>query len=173
MVTITKQQRIDHRSYLLEFSSDLESPIFYIYIDGALATTTTDTKYIATVSSSGSIVIEILDDADRLPTQIFPGKVRLGWFWVDGADHYLVEEYINEEWLERSDIKNNNGYMLFESRLLEDGQTHQFRISAVTADGSVSDSTQMSVLVVRHPDIPDVNYSYAETTATLTISEDN
>lgn len=170
MVTITKQKRLDHRSCLIEFSSDLESPVFYIYIDGKLASVTEDTRYIAAVTGS-DVVIEILDDADKVPMQIFPGRLRIGWFWVDGASKYLVEELVSESWIERSDVANNNGYMFYESRLLEDGSDHQFRITAFADDGSESEVANMTVFCVRLPDVPDIKYTYDESTATLTVSE--
>jgi len=170
MVTIEKPIRTGPRTVILKYSSDLESPTFYIYVDGILITQTTATEYTLAVDPDQSYIVEILDDADEQPMQIFPGKARLGWFKVEGVDYYRVDEYI-DAWVERIRMPENDGYMKWPSRFLEDCQIHLFRVTPVGTDGNEGQAKEFSVLMVRYPDSPDVNYSHSATTHKLTITE--
>ena len=171
MVTIEKPIRTGPMAVFLRFSSDLETPTFYIYVDGVLVTQTTATEYTLAVDPDQSYVVEILDDADAAPMQIFPGKARLGWFFVDGVKYYRVDEYIDAAWVERIKMPDNGGYMKWPSRFLEDCQIHLFRVTPVGTDGNEGTAKQFSVLMVRYPDSPDVSYSLSESTHKLTITE--
>lgn len=146
-------------SWRLKYSSDLPEPMFYIYLDGNLIAETQQTEYSIAIGLDGDSVIEVLDDPDT-PLQIFPGKVRLGWFFVEGTDYYRIDEYVDSAWLPRYRMPENGGYMSWRSRFLEDGQTHLFRIVPVGTNGNEGTQRQFSVLMCRRPDVPDVNYSY-------------
>ena len=171
MVTITNQVRTGANSTLITYSSSLSSPTFYIYVDGVLTAQTTQTEYTIAVNPGETIVVEILDDAAAQAMQIFPGKARLGWFFVEDTNYYRIDEYIEDEWVERRKMPENNGYMEFESRFLEDGQSHQFRIVPVGTNGNEGTAREFSVLTVRTPDTPDVDYTYSSITNKITISE--
>jgi len=171
MVTIEPPARMGQHSWKLEYSSDQEGPMFYIYLDGVLIAETRQTEYPVAINLEEISIIEILDDGDTPPMQVFPGKTRLGWFFVEGTEYYRVDEYINDEWVERSRLPENNGYLKWESRFLEDGQTHLFQVTAVGADGNESEAKQFAVLMVRRPDVPDVKYAHNEETGDITIEE--
>jgi len=171
-VTIEKPIRIGPRAALLKYSSDLGgAPTFYIYVDGILVAQTTATEFTLAVNPDETYVVEILDDADAEPMQRFPGKARLGWFFVEGVDYYRVDEYIGDAWVERIRMPDNDGYMKWESRFLEDGQIHLFRITPVGTDDNEGTAKEFSVLIVRRPDSPDVNFSHSTETQKLTITE--
>jgi len=169
MVTIQPPVKMGQNSVLLRFSSDLPTPTFYIYVDGNLIAQTTKTEYLLAINYDENYMIEILDDPNEQPTQIFPGKIRLGWFPVEGTDYYRIDEYIDSQWVPKKKMKENGGYLEWESRFLEDGQTHNFRIVPVGADGNDGEPRAFAVLIVRHPDVPDVGYQYAG--GNVTISE--
>jgi len=171
MVTIISQVRTGDKSTLITYSSSLGDPVFYIYVDGNLAAQTTQPEYTIAVNPGETVVVEILDDAATQPMQIFPGKVRLGWFFVEDTDYYRIDEYIEDEWVERRKMPENNGYMEFESRFLEDGQDHQFRIVPVGVNGNEGTGKEFSVLTVRTPDTPDVDYTYSNVTNKITIED--
>ncbi|MHC4123925.1 MAG: hypothetical protein ACYSSI_10155 [Planctomycetota bacterium] len=171
MVTMQPPIRTGDRSVLLKYSSDLPTPTFYIYVDGVLVAETAQTEYTIVVSLNENVIVEILDDADAQPMQIFPGKLRVGWFFVEDTDYYRVEEYISSQWVERKRLPENNGYLTWESRFLEDGQDHTFRVIPVGTNGNDGTEKQFTVLMVRHPDTPDVSYSYSNQTNKVTISE--
>lgn len=131
-------------SWRLKYSSDLEDPIFYIYLDGVIIAETPQTQYDIAINMNESSVIEVLDDPDTQPMQIFPGKVRLGWFFVEGTDYYRIDEYIGSEWVERYRMPENNGYLSWQSRFLEDNQTHIFRITPVGTNGNEGTAKQFA-----------------------------
>ena len=161
MVTIESLTKIGLYSWLLKYSSDLEDPWFYIYLDGILIAETPQNQYNIAINMDEGSVIEVLDDPDALPMQIFPGKVRLGWFFVAGTNYYRIDEYINSAWVQRYRMPENNGYLLWQSRFLEDGQTHIFRVVPVGTNGNEGTARQFAVLMCRRPDVPDVIYTYA------------
>lgn len=172
MVTIQAPIRTGRRTWLLKFSSDLGgTPIFYIYVDGTLVAETKHTEYEVSVNINESYVVEILDTTAQ-PMQIFPGKQRLNWFgFTEDVDYYRIDEYVDAAWVERKRKKENGGYINFTSRFLEDGETHTFRIVPVGPDGNEGTAKQFAVLMVRHPDVPDVGYTYDGGTNKITISE--
>lgn len=174
MVTITSLTQTGLHNWKLKYSSDLEDPVFYIHIDGNLIATTDKTEYDIAINIDEATVIEVLDDPDDQPMQIFPGKLRLGWFFVEGTDHYRVDEYIGSEWVERYEMPENGGYMSWRSRFLEDGQTHLFKVTPIGTDGNEGTAKQFAVLMCRRPDVPDVSYGgYAKKkTVTGTLAPD-
>lgn len=171
MVTMQPPIWIGTNSLKLVYSSDLETPTFYIYIDGLLVATTTQTEYIAAVNSGDEVIAEILDDPDAVPMQVFPGRVRLGWFAVTNTNYYRIDEYVESEWRERARITDNGGYMQWQSRFLEDCQSHLFKITPIGTNGNEGDEKQFTILMVRHPDTPDVSFEYSNTTKEITITE--
>ena len=171
MVTLQTPIRTGLQSVLLKFSSDQEDPLFYIYIDGILVAETGQTEYIVAIEAGESCMVEVLDDADALPMQVFPGKLRLGWFWVADTDYYRIDEYINEAWTQRRRMPCSGGYLNFQSRFLEDGQSHTFRIVPINTAGNEGAAKQFAILMVRHPDPPDVDYDYDGETGKITITE--
>lgn len=173
MVTIESLTRIGLYSWLLKYSSDLEDPWFYIYLDGVLIAETQQTAYNIAISMDEGSVIEVLDDPDIQPMQIFPGKVRLGWFFVAGTDYYRIDEYIGSAWVARYRMPENNGYLSWRSRFLEDGQTHIFRVVPVGTNGNEGTARQFAVLMCRRPDVPDVDYSYNEGTGKVVIFDND
>jgi len=160
MVTITDIITTGIFSTLIKYSSDLETPTFYIYLDGNLIDQTAQTEYKLSVNLDESSIIEILDDPEEKPIEIFPNKIKLNFFCSQETSYYKIDEYIESEWLTRQKIKDNSGYMSFESRFLEDCQSHIFRIIPVGTDGNEGESRQFTVLCCRYPDVPAVDYEY-------------
>jgi len=171
MITLEPPIRTGTRSCLLRYSSDLDEPVFYIYLDGVLVAETSQAEYAIAVNPGESYVIEILDDPDAQPMQVFPGKVRLNWFYVEDTEYYRIDEYVDSAWVERARMPENNGYLTWESRFLEDGQSHTFRVVPVGVNGNEGTARQFAVLMVRHPDVPDVSFGYSQTNRTITITE--
>ena len=169
MVTIESLTKVGRYSWKVVYSSDLPEPVFYIYLDGNLIAETANTEYELAVNMDEGSVIEVLDDADAQPIQIFPGKVRLGWFFAEGTDYYRIDEYVDSAWIERKRMPDNGGYMSWQSRFLEDGQTHIFRITPVGTNGNEGTERQFAVLMCRRPDVPDVGYAYNEGAGKVTI----
>ena len=170
-VTINKPIRSGQNKWTLKYSSDELDPVFYIYINGLLVAQTNQTDYDVPANVGENIIVEIFDDANAIPTEVFAGKIRLGWFSVEDTEYYRIDEYIDDAWVEVKRYPENNAYLLFESRFLEDCQVHQFRVTPVGSNGNEGDPKTFSVLVVRHPDTPEVSYEYSSGTAKVTITE--
>jgi hypothetical protein len=145
---------------LLRFSSNLADPTFYIYLDGNLIAITKETEYTLAVNLDENSIIEVLDDPDQMPMAVYPARIRLLWFYSEGTNYYKVEEYIDDVWVARNNIRDNEGYMQFESRFLEDGTIHQFRIIPIGINGNEGTLREIAILCCRHPNVPNVDYTY-------------
>jgi len=171
-VTVNQPSPINATTWRITWSSDLTDPEYRIYQDGLLAATTGAEEWIATVPAGEALLLEILDDPDETPTTAYPGKITIGWWAVSGAASYRVDEYIEGAWTARATLLETGlGYYRWDSRYLEDVTTHQFRVVPITAFGNDGAAAVFSVLMVRHPDVPSVAYTYDEDTAIITISE--
>ncbi len=171
MVTIQPPERIGNKTVLFRYSSDLGgTPTFYIYLDGIRIAETKLTQYEIAIGINENSIVEILDDSDTQPQPVYPGRVRLGWFFVEDAQYYLIEEYVGAAWVPRRKVPDAGGYHAWMSRFLEDCQTHQFRITPVGIDGNEGTAKTFTILMVRHPDVPDVAYSYSNSTNKVTVA---
>ena len=171
MVTLEAPTQVGRWSVRLRWSSDQEDPTFYIYRDGTLVATTKATERIFVLESGDAPVIEVFDSADDTPTTVYPSRFTLAWYAVAGADYYQVDEYVDSEWPACAKVTDDGaGYFKWTSRVLEDSETHQFRVIAVDAAGNESTATNLTALMVRVPDPSDVEYAYSETTDKVTVS---
>lgn len=170
-VSITKTERVGPNGWRVSWSSDLVSPVFYVYQDGRLVDVTTAASGTFNVPAGESLVLEVLDDPNIKPEAAFPGKLTLGWYPVPDTKAYRIDEYLSGEWKEQKRIsETGQGFYQWKTRWLEDSQTHQFRIVPIGTNGNAGTPLTFSVLMVRHPDPPDVNFSYSADTQTVTIS---
>jgi len=172
-VTISNSVQIGAWTWRITWTSDLGgTPTYYIYRDGKLVETTVVASYDLFLDSGESVLLEILDSSTALPGTAFPGRLTLRWFDVAGVDRYRVQEYVDSSWTTRAEISDDDlEYFTWESRFLEDVTSHQFRVVGIGDNGNTGSITSFTVYVVRHPDPPNVSYSYADGTQKLTISE--
>ena len=170
-VTIDSYKLISENNYELKWSSDLSSPLYYIYKGGSLFLTTYKEELEIILQPGENSVIEILDTA-AAPTTIYRDRVALWWYAVDDVDYYCVDEYVDAEWVQRARIPEDNrrAYQWI-TRSLEDVTEHKFRIVAVGINGSESTAREYTLLMVRNPDVPELTYTYDSNTNKLTISE--
>lgn len=170
-VTLYDPEQIGRWSIRLRWSSDQDDPTFYIYRDGTLVATTKATEWTFTLESGDIPVIEVLDDADATPATVYPSRFTLSWYAVTDTDYYRIDEYVGGEWLVCAKLTDDGaGYFKWVTRVLQDATTHQFRVVAVDAAGNESTATTMTALMVRHPDPPDVTYSYDSGTGKVTVA---
>jgi len=169
-VSIDGYAWIDPRTVRVTWSSDLGSPTYRVYRDGALVATTTTPQMAFTVDPDANLDLVILDTADA-PAPKYPARWTLGWWPVPGADAYRVEEYVGAAWTLRAEVQDTGaGYYQWTTRVLEDETTHQFRVLAEGADGNRSTPRALSALMVRHPDNTNVDYAYSAGSREVTIS---
>lgn len=171
MVTLNPPQKLDSRSWLVSWSSDLGDPTFYVYQDGLSINETKQTEQVFTVDAGESLIIEVLDDPDAVPITAFPGRLTLNWRTSAATDYYRIEEYIEAAWILRAKVKDSGGgYFKWKTRFLEDSATHQFRIIPVGTNGNQGTAKVFSCLMVRHPDLPNVGYEYSDDTHKVTVT---
>lgn len=156
----------------LNFSSDLGgTPTFYIYRDAELVNTTTLTRYQVTIAAGESPVFAIFDDAADRPDS-FSSRAHIQWLYQADIDYYRVEEFISAAWVERKRLTSKVTKQIydFNSRVLEDVTTHQFRVTAVGVNGNESTASSITLFMIRTPDPPDVTYSYTNGTKLITVA---
>ena len=172
-ITSLTTQQLDPRAFLIEFTSGLSDPTFYIYRDGVLVETTTETSFQVFLSPSETFRIEVFDDIGDVPGVGHSGHLLMTWRGVSESDHYLVQHFVDAAWVTVSRVQEiAQSVYVFESSFLDDMTTHQFQILAVGTDGNESDPLSFSGLVVRRPDRPRVIWDWDSGTGTLTATED-
>ena len=171
-VTINAPEQVAARTWRVSWSSSLPTPTFWVYRDGELATITQQTSILLFAEAGESVVIDVVDDEDDVLPVVFPGRATLSWTAVANAAGYRVEEYIGAAWVVRTTVYDRGeACFTWSSRCLEDGATHQFRVVPVGANGNDGTPLTFSLLMARHPDVPDVDWSYDDGTGVATISE--
>ena len=171
-VTIDRQIPAGVGAERWEWSSDLGgTPTFYIYQDGSLIRTTQSTAQVFRAAAGETLSIEILDSASETPETAFPGRLTLSWEASTAVNYYLVEEFVASAWVERSRVADTAAlYYSWQTRYLEDVTVHQFRITPIGTNGNTGAARVFSCLMVRHPDEPAVDYTYAAGTGRVTVS---
>lgn len=153
--------------YRLSYASDLVTPTFTIYRDGALVATTTETSWPADVPGTW----EVFDDATS-PAFAYPDFAILTWYAVATAVAYGIDEKQGASWVARETIDDDTSpqYFLWRSDRLADDTTHEFRIVPIDAAGNEGTPISRTLLMVRVPDAPEVTFAYSSVTTKVTVS---
>ena len=165
-VTYSQPIRIDALAFRLPFSSDETTPVpFRVYDQGRLVKSFSSPngtgEYIATVGDGESPFIEVLDRDCEQPAIAFPGRLTVNWLAITGATSYRVEELVSAVWTARQTILDTGvGAYSWLSRWLEDVTAHQFRVIAIDAAANEGTALAFTATMVRHPDAPNVTYTY-------------
>lgn len=161
-VSITSCVNTSPTSFRVVWSSDLATPTYRVYVDGALAYTTTATEGVFSAAGGVYPVIEIRDDA-LAPASAHPPRVTLQWARVAEAAEYRIYEYVGGAWALRAVVPETGlGYYRWRSRILEDETEHSFRVTPIDATGNAATPTEWTMLMVRTPDVPDVTMTAGE-----------
>jgi hypothetical protein len=177
-VTIVSSAPVPPSGWLVTWSSDAAAPVtYYIYLNGVLADTTTATSKLFSVVEGENLRVEILDAAPGIadPAEHYPERAILAWYapapGSGSVDHYRVEESVASVWTLREKVRDDGrGYFTFESRVLEDVTTHNFRVIPVDAGGIQGSATSFALFMVRVPDPPDAAFAYSAGTGAVTIT---
>jgi hypothetical protein len=172
-VTMNPAKRMGGNSWWLSWSSDLTDPTFYIYdLSGnGLLSTTKETGMLVICEAGESRVIEVRDAVWANVPRGFPGRLDLFWYATADTAHYRIEEYVGSAWaLVGKQTDDGAGHWTWRTRFLEDITTHQFRIVPVGTNGNSGTAKTWSVLMVRHPDPPQVTFAYDEDDGTVAIA---
>lgn len=159
-ITSLTYTQIGPTMYRFSYESDLEDPIFYIYVDGNLVTETRETTYDVAVPSDWQIQFEVFDDEDDVPDEHFPGSITLRWDGTPDATSFRVDKYIGSQWVAQQVVLSDESRVFhYDSEFLEDSTTHQYRV--VPIDGAQRDGTalEFEVEMCRYPDTPSQSMS--------------
>lgn len=170
-VTLVSSQQVDANVWRLEWSSDLESPTFYLYASGTLIAITTATVHYAVVQPGTYLLFEVFDDESETPAEQWPDGAVLSWASLPNVAHYRIDQYVDEEWVEVGRVyPNPRGDCRYQSAPLADSTEHRFRCVAVAPNGRESAAREWTILMVRRPDVPALSYTYDDETTTVTIN---
>ena len=144
---------------------------FTIYRNGIDIATTSVTTY-DLQGLDANDAIEVIEAAETQALWTYPQRATFVWAAVADAATYQVEEYVSGAWTLRREITDRGeGYFTWSTRVLEDCQTHQFRIIALDAAGNESTAEALTFFWVRTPDAPTIDtVELAGTTLTITAS---
>lgn len=171
MITSINITRISTTTYLLSWATDQTTPTFRVYRDGVLIATTTGLSIEVTIAGEDYPRFDVFDDDTSVPAAVFPRRMILAWYGISSAVSYRIEEYVGGVWTQRASIVDRGqGYFLWESRVVEDVTTHQFRIIALDANGLESAAMTKAALMVRVPDPPATAWTYVNGSLTPTVT---
>jgi hypothetical protein len=169
-ITSVTQTIIGPNMVRVTWASDDPTPLFRIWRDGLLVATTTATYMDFYLEAGENMVLDVYDDT-TVPSAAFPGRMVLFWYHVAGAEKYRIEEYIAAAWVaQRTILDDGKGSFTYTTRFLEDGQYHKFRVVPVGTNGNDGLPIERRMLVVRHPSVPEVSYSYSAVNYKVTIA---
>ena len=172
MVTFDQPQQLGPNTWRLSWSSDQTDPTYRVYLDGQLISEQTSEEYILRMDGSAAPIVEVLDVASDVPADAFPGYLRLGWAAHDDAAQYLVQKYNGASWdtIATFAADASKAWWTYNTPGLADETSHQWRIVPVDAAGNEGTAVSFTVLMVRNPDPPEVNYAYSAGTGKVTIA---
>lgn len=171
-VTIDSSQLVGPSTWRISWSSDQPTPVTYrIFRDGVLVTTTQADEHNFSIEPDERPLIEILDDSTTEPSEAFTSRFTLSWRSVVGAASYRIEELIGPGFVTRQIIPDDGRkWNNWVSRVLEDDQVHEFRVTAIGENQNNGTPVTFQIKMVRHPDPPEVAYSYDQGTGKVTIT---
>jgi len=172
-VTITNRVELPGGDVRVEWTSSLGADaLCYVYLDDLLQGTTLRREWVFTwTGDTDTHLVRILDEPAGGENPGYPVRAFLLWWPVDGASAYVVEEDVGG-WVERAKlVDKGQGVFSWESRVLEDDATHDFRVRPIGTDANEGSNTELSLHMVRHPNGPVVEYAYSSGTGKVTISD--
>jgi len=144
--------------------------LYYVYVDGVRAGTTSVLWFDVTVAPGASPIIDVFDSAAAVPEPVYPDGVTLAWYSAgDDVATYRIEKYVGTDWIVQASA-GPAWYQTWKSGRIADDTTHTYRIVPVGINGNDGPAVQFVALVVHHPDAPQVDMTYDAGDGTLTIS---
>jgi hypothetical protein len=177
LVVLVGVSKIDVTSFKLTFRSQRVPPVtFRVFNQGTLVQTIVSASgtgsCVITVGNGESPFVEILDDPSLIPHYAAPGRLTLNWRRMAGASNYNINEWIDSEWVTLQTQPEDIGNSLFLSPWLEDSTTYQWQVVPLDSAGNSGTPIEITTLIVRHPDAPNVAYTYnGATTKTVTLAQ--
>lgn len=175
-VTFTDIIAGNGNTFLIRWTSDATAPVsFRVYREGRKVTAFTSAdgtgEVVLVIAPDTSPYLEVLDNDSLQPSPAFSGHLTLNWMATAGAESYAVQWWDGSAWQTQASIEDT-GFASYSwlTQWLADSTTHQFRIVTTATDGTTATSATMNLLMVRHPDSPNVTYTYSAGTGKVTIA---
>jgi hypothetical protein len=146
--------------FTFTWSSDLESPTYYIYVNGEFDSETFETTFDLTVPPNGQFQFSVFDDPDERPPTYLPPYFTLRWDGDPDSVMYRVEQYIGSVWTAVDAVPADDTRVFhYDTGTLADSTVHQFRITGVDAQGRPGAPLELEGELCRYPDAPEVTLS--------------
>lgn len=104
--------------------------------------------------------LEILNSGDPIESELFPPFVTPQWRGLQSAAAYVVDQFIGGSggsFLPFANVMERaTGYYSWDSGPLDDGDNHQFRVTALSAAGAEGVPLAFDITMARNPAPPDV-----------------
>lgn len=136
---------------------------YQLWLDGNLIASPTTNSYRFTMPGFDTVPpeLEILDAGDVAENLIYPPFALLQWRGHQSANGYVIEIFTGDSsnpWQFVNTIKETRrGYYSWKSPPLVDGDTVQYRVSAIDLFGNAGTPIAFSILVCCHPKAPSVS----------------
>lgn len=168
-------ERVDNLLFLLKWEDSGVSELteYSIYREGKLIDQITCTgvgSVPLTIGVGESPYVEVFVTGERLPVKAYPGHVDLNWLGVGGAKSYRIQILEGVVWRTVGTVLDNGlNAFTYHTDWLADSITHQFRMIPVDAANNLGTELEHDFLMVRHPDVPSVSYTYDSGTGKITV----
>ena len=158
ITSLTKTQRGENE-YLFRAASDLTSPVYYWWVNGALVSAG-NLPFLNLNASAGELsVVDVFDSALSVPEDVYPARALLEW--ENNAARYRILRLIDAAWVVQQEVPAGRlGSMRYVSGVLDDDAEHRFRVTPIGEDGNEGLSREFRVLMVRRPDSVAATFTY-------------
>ena len=155
---MTNQSQINSNSWSLAWDSSLPNAIFYVYQNGVLSYSTTMKTGSFRIPQGRRLLVEVLDDKDQKPTEVYSGVINIGWYSTDNTKSYLIEKLSDGNWVVAgSVIETGLWWYNWMSDLLNDCESYSFKVTPIGTNGNKGNSIVFVGFMVRNPNEPNLN----------------
>lgn len=161
--------------HLVQITVIADNSPLYWRLDGKRYHDGFETQLVISVEPGTSPIIWVSDSDYGDDADFFPGHASIQIFVDETSlpsyEFIRFEEFVSGVWTLRKKIRiDGSGWYSWTSRWLEDITSHQFRALPIGTNENNGTTVSLSILMVRNPDPPDVNWIYnGASTPTVTI----
>lgn len=168
-ITITEYKQIGPNLWRIKWTSGLPTPVFAAWYRGEeLLIAENEVTFQA---KDGEIpVVEITDDGSEVVQQRFSGRIELQ-FYDRTATTYEIQRFNGTAFVVVDRLANSgSGYYRWTSPWHDDLSSQRYRVAGLDAIGNTTPAVDVTVVVVRPPQPPRVNYSFNAGPGTVDIT---
>ena len=167
-ITGVTTRRLPGGGWIVTAVSDLSEPTFYWYRDGLLIDMTRDGSRQFDLSAGELAQIDVLDSLADAPADAYPSRCLISTAPGESVVKSRVEEYTDGKWVTRHTA--HGAHVGYQTRVLADGETAQFRVVPVNAAGIDGRPRPLTVTQVCRPNKPALAYTWNPATTRITLT---